>query len=135
MEEDEATELVLGLKESPSRPTSLPATGCIMRASFSTTRSEHCWFTSRAALRMRSETPLPAASWARESISASTNGPPKPAPGCRQRGEIFLSRPSAAAKSTASALTCSQREASSLMKEILVATNAVEASRTSSAVS
>src|SRR5579872_295904 len=46
-----------------------------------------------------------------------------------------LSSPSASAKSTASALTCSHRLESSLINETLVARKAVEASRTNSAVS
>src|SRR5579864_18924 len=67
-------------------------------------------------------------------MSDSAKTPPIPAPGCRQRGAIFLSRPKARARFTASALTRSHRAATSLIKEILVATKAVAASRTSSAV-
>ena len=67
-------------------------------------------------------------------MSDSAKTPPMPAPGCKQRGAIFLSRPSASARFTASALTRSQSAATSLMKEIFVATKAVAASRTSSAV-
>ena len=98
-------------------------------------RSARLRFTSRAAVSTLSETPLPRASSASDSMSDSAKIPPMPAPGCRQRGAIFLSRPSAIARLTASALTFSHKLESSLMKEILVATNAVADSRTSSAVS
>ena len=75
----------------------------------STMRSARLWFTSRAALRTFSETPLPRASSASDSMSDSANRPPIPAPGCRQRGAIFLSRPSASERLTASAFTCSHK--------------------------
>ena len=67
-------------------------------------------------------------------MSDSANTPPMPAPGCRQRGAIFLSSPRARARLTASAPTRSHSAATSLMNEIFVATKAVADSRTSSAV-
>src|SRR5262249_27683575 len=123
-----------GLNANPSSPTCLPTTVSKTLEIFCITRSQNSWFTSRAAVRIFSETPEPAARLASESISDSAKLPPSD-PGCRQRGAMRLSSPSANARSTASALTCSHKLDSSLMKETLVAKKAVEASRTSSAVS
>src|SRR5215471_3945371 len=134
MDAELATELVLGLNARPSSPTCLPQTVSNTLEIFCMTRAQNSWFTSRAAVRIFNDTPEPTARLGREAISDSAKLPPSD-PGWRQRGAMRLSRPSARARSTASALTCSHRLESSLMNETLVARKAVEASRTSSAVS
>src|SRR6185312_5465466 len=134
MEPELATELVFGLNASPSNPTCLPETVSSTPLIFLMMRVQNSRFTSRAAVRILSETPDPDARLARESMSDSVNAPPNE-PGCMQRGAMRLSKPSASERSTASALMRSHRLESSLIKETLVARKAVEASRTSSAVS
>src|ERR1700675_2450791 len=99
MEDDDATELVLGLKARPRMAISLPTTESRVCEIFSTRRSDWERLTSRAAQRILSGTPEHCARLASDSMSASTKAPPRVAPGCRQRGAIFLSSPMARARS------------------------------------
>src|ERR1700731_57565 len=133
MEPELTTEFVFGLKARPRSPTCLPSIVPMAPEIFFMMRAQNSWFTSRAALKILSDTPEPAARLANESMSDSVKLPPSE-PGCNDRGAILLSRPNARDRSTASALMRSHKLESSLIKETLVARNAVDASRTSSAV-
>src|SRR5579859_5636367 len=126
MEPELATELVFGLNANPRIPTCFPQTVSTRLEIFCMIRSQNSRLTSRAPARIFRETPDPAARLASESMSDSAKLPPSD-PGWRQRGAMRLSRPRAKPRSTASALTCSQRLDSSLMKETLVAKKAVDA--------
>ena len=67
-------------------------------------------------------------------MSLGRQPPPKPTPALRNLRPIRVSWPRASARSTTSAPATSQTSATALMKEILVARNALAATLTSSAV-
>ena len=67
-------------------------------------------------------------------MSLGRQPPPKPMPALRNARPIRASWPIASARSTTSAPAASQTSATALMKEILVARNALAATLTSSAV-
>src|SRR6476469_7436343 len=119
IEPELTTEFVFGLNASPSRPTCLPSTEPMALLIFLIMRAQNSWFTSRAAVRILSDTPEQSARLAKESMSDSVKLPPSD-PGCNDRGAIRLSNPSARERSTASALMRSHKLESSLIKETLV---------------